>query len=505
MKTRLKTVAGVLALTFQPFNLSTFQPFNLSTLHAAVVPQKSQTDYYFSLPNATNSVTRTNLLGQVIGQPPAYRSLRREDVAWLREAACERAALANGSWWTANELGRRQARPVFGHFPLSQTNRFASYTVAREWRNGQLETNIVVGMVWVTNAFDVAYPMSVQTAEGRDLAKPDNSPGIDVFGGLSFGSGEERYLLSSNGLLQGSQHVSNVWPPSRTNIVTTVITNWGGYSWDEGGNWVSHRSNCVDVVTMPMTNGTVSVRTNSWTVSLPWEVSSASTNVTPFSTVDLLFDGREARWDDATPPAAMRTFPVYSYITNSYGFLSRKRWLVDATSNTNSFQCLKRYWWYDYGDDTWKLGDSIQTNQTSFVGLFVANDWGYENGNGRMVFPTRFEWDVVHTGDVCRIKSAMLYALVYVSATWRDGEAWTNCWGRYVAKVGTATKVGSPQGGKVCFEADVDGVTIAKDGARAVGAPVRGSWTAWEDDEAQYSVSFFLVYEMQPWASLPSW
>ena len=41
---------------------------------AATVPQKSQTDYYFSIPNATNSVTRTNLIDQVIGQQPAYRT-----------------------------------------------------------------------------------------------------------------------------------------------------------------------------------------------------------------------------------------------------------------------------------------------------------------------------------------------------------------------------------------------------------------------------------------------
>lgn len=461
---------------------------------AATVPQKSQTDYYFSIPNATNSVTRTNLIGQVIGQPPAYRTLRREDIAWLRESACERAALANGSWWTTNSPGVT-LRPVFGHFPLSHTNRFASYTIAREWRGGHLETNIVVGWNAITNAY--------RQAPGKDVAKPNSYSGVNVFDGLTFGSGETRYLAATNGLIQGSRFFKDAWPPNHTNIVTTVVTNWGGWSWDEGGNLVNHVSNHVELVTMPLTNGTVSVHTNSWSESLPWETTSVATNVTWWSYLDLLFEGGEARFDAAPAPAKMTPFAQYSYITNCYAFLARKKWLVDAVAQTNMI--ARDVYVYD------PYVDVLRTNyvlQSDSIGVRCQPGGYYTfsmSGSGRLVFPTRFDWAVVHTGDVCRIKSATLYALVDVSAQWEAGGSYTNVSGCCMRYVGTASKVATPQGGKVCFEATVNGSTIALDGAAAIGAPSYTTWAEWGFDEAAYYVSFYLVYELEPWASLPGW
>jgi len=474
---------------------------------AAVVPQKSQDDYLFSLPNATNSLTRTNLFGVVIGEPPAYSVLRREDIAWLREAACERAALAAGTWWTTNSRGRVE-KPVFGHFPLAQSNRFTRYTAAREWRGGHLETNIVVGWHWVTNAFGVLYPNLGQQA-GKDVPNP-GAHGVDVFGGLEFGSGETRYLASSNGLLQGSQYIKDRRPPYHTNVVTTVVTNWGGIGWDGDGAIVFHSTDRVEVVTMRMTNGVESVHTNRWSESLPWTVERVSTNVTTWSYHDLLFEGLEARWDDAPPPSAMKPFPVYSYMTNSYAFLRRKRWLVDMTSNTNLLD--REVFIYGGYDDNRYLATNL-TEKSSAVGVesvaVLYHGGGFrtfeKSGNGRLVFPTRFAWDVVHTGAVCRIKEATLYALVGVDASWQAGSSLTNVWGSYLQKVGTATKVGSPQGGMVCYEATLDGPALANAGAAAIGAPVRGTWEEWGDDTANYYVSFFIVYEMQPWASLPGW
>ena len=207
----------------------------------------------------------------------------------------------------------------------------------------------------------------------------------------------------------------------------------------------------------------------------------------------------------------MRPLAAYSYVTNCHGFLRRKKWLVDETANTNLLRSIVRRWEYDYTDDAWRMRPDTRTNETSAVGFFVngvvisTTAEGYEAGSGRLVFPTRFDWDVVHTGGVCRIKSATLYAKVEATAHFRSGGSWTNRWGTYVAKVGTAAKVAAPQGGKVCFEATVDGPAIARAGAAAVGAPVRSGWTAWGDEEASYAVGFFLVYEMEPQASLPGW
>lgn len=151
------------------------------------------------------------------------------------------------------------------------------------------------------------------------------------------------------------------------------------------------------------------------------------------------------------------------------------------------------------------------SNMTAEVGYHVSGFVvsaiveGYEAGNGRLVFPTRFDWDVVHTGGVRRIKSATLYADVSVAYDPIHDPGADMAWGRSVVKLGTAEMVPEPQGGKVCFEANVDGPAVARAGASAVGAPTKSSWTDWKNDFVSYSVSFFLVYELAPWASLPGW
>ena len=91
-----------------------------------------------------------------------------------------------------------------------------------------------------------------------------------------------------------------------------------------------------------------------------------------------------------------------------------------------------------------------------------------------------------------------------MTADWWTGSSYTNVWGGYMTKIGTATKVNAP-GGNVCFETSLNGTEIALAGAAAIGAPTRQTWTEWGDDEGSYYLSFFLVYELQPWASLPNW
>ena len=96
---------------------------------AATVPQRSAADYYFTRPVMTN-----NIVGTVMGDPPAYHLPRSEDVAWLHEAYGERVALAGGepygnSWTGALEEVVGEA-PEFGKWPLSETNRFTRWTTA---------------------------------------------------------------------------------------------------------------------------------------------------------------------------------------------------------------------------------------------------------------------------------------------------------------------------------------------------------------------------------------
>ena len=123
-----------------------------------------------------------------------------------------------------------------------------------------------------------------------------------------------------------------------------------------------------------------------------------------------------------------------------------------------------------------------------------------------MILPSRFDWDVVNTGGVCRIARADLYARVHVMAEWFVGDSYKDTNGTYVAKLGTATMMGRPPpGGKVCFEAHVDGPSVAKRAAAALGAPARSPGPAWGQATADYNVQFFLVYELEPWASLDGW
>ena len=107
---------------------------------AVTVPQASIDDYFFSRPNCTN------LTGTVIGEPPAYTTLRREDIAWLREAAAERAALQSRSW-NGLPISIKTVPNKIGSFPLSSSNTFSRYVTAKEWVSGSLQTNIVTTQI----------------------------------------------------------------------------------------------------------------------------------------------------------------------------------------------------------------------------------------------------------------------------------------------------------------------------------------------------------------------
>lgn len=456
---------------------------------AATVPQDSIGKYYFSAPYGTN------MTGTVIGEPPAYRVLRREDIAWLREAACERAALAQGEWWG---FGRRRLEPQFGSWPLAESNRFARFTAAKEWCGGILETNIVVGWNYVTNAYGGAGQPAV------DDSKPNGE--IDVFSGLSFGSGDGRFLAaSSNDFLSAA---TGPWDfPPHTNIVTTVVTNWGDYIGASG--YVPGYTTIVEHVSMAMTNGTTSVHTNSWTVPLPHVVTTVATNIVAGTVFDLMFAGGAAPWLDPVPPEPMRPFPDYAYVAESYGLLRQMDTLAELTDNTNIFEAVVHRW--ERSGDDWQLRPDTWTTETASVGLtlrgitIAAIAEGFESGAGRVVLPSRLSWDVVHTGDVCRIRRTDLYACVRAGLAWVEDGHWASTGGTYVATLGTASMLPGPQGGKVCFEATVDGPAIARTGAAALGLPAYSAWPDWKDDDGQYQVRFILIHHLSPRASLPGW
>lgn len=460
---------------------------------AATVPQQTLEDYYFSRPDMTN------LTGTVIGDPPAYNVLRREDLAWIYEAAQERQALASRSW--RGPGSHIASEPRFGHWPLSSSNQFSHYVTAHEWRNGHFETNIVVGYVSVTN-----------NGTGRDWPRYYQE-NISLVTADTAGSGQKRYIApNTNDFLQGAQTLSGTIFPSHTNVVISIVTNYpSSVGWPPEDNTTQH----VDIVTMPMTNGTVSVHTNKWSENLRQVTTNTVTNVTAGASYDLLFVGRQPQWYDKPCPPVMKWLPRYSYIRECYDYLKDMRYLFDETYNTNGVESIGWDWHPYSGPDGTvpEISASSPFYPTSSVPVVhVGLWWGMEPtaGSKPMAFPSSFSWEVVHTGGVCRIKSATLYACVSVSVDYSnyvDHDVDYEVYGHYATRIGKATKAATPNSqGMVVFERNVDVRGLLYDALSAVGGQYIDMSTGyWWGSSVSIVPVYFLIYEMQPWASLPDW
>lgn len=444
---------------------------------AATVPQRTLEDYYFSRP------IHTNLTGTVMGKPPAYNVMRYEDIAWLREAACERAALLAKSWRRLSTS--RVLMPNYGPFPLSYSNRFYRYTTAKEWVSGQMVTNIVVGWNYVTN-----WGAGIDTRTGYNSGK-------DIASGLSFGSGFSGYLSTNEAdwvqgtkLLAGSGSTWNL--PWHTNITTTVATNYPSSYWGDNG-LVLNRTTAVEVITMQMTNGTTSVHTNTWNVTLPQVQTTVTTNVAYGSSQDLLFTGGQAVPYDVPKPAPLSFIPLASTIEKYYDWLGGMRRIAFSASFTNSIQGMGYSWRYGELTDSW---------EGTYSTMYANSYRGYRPNGGKkeLVFITSFSWEVLHTGNVYRISKAVLYAVVNVYlSNYPDYRT-----GYYGKRIGELTKVGSPQSG-VYFKASVDLKDLIEEAATAAGITPPDFDGSWDNKEFRSSYQFYIVVDFAPWASLPDW
>lgn len=460
---------------------------------AATVPQQTLEDYYFSRPNMTN------LTGTVIGDPPAYNVLRREDLAWIYEAAQERQALASRSW--RGPGSHIASEPRFGHWPLASSNQFARYVVAHEWRNGHFETNIVVGYVSVTNN-GTGRDWPRYTGEDMSLVSDDTA-----------GSGLKRYLApDTNDFLRGTA----TWPaynlPSHTNVTVSVYTNYPAHiGWPPEDNTTQH----VEIVTMPMTNGTVSVYTNKWSENLRQVTTNTVTNVVAGADYDLLFVGRQPKWYAEPVPPPMRVLPRYSYIRECYDYLRGMRYLLDETHNTNGVEVIYWQWFPDYRSDGTvpeisASSPTYGTNNYPTVWVSVWSGGEPTSGTRLLAFPSAFSWEVVHTGGVCRIRSATLYACVSVYVEYSnfiDHATDYEVGGYYAVRLGEATKAGTPDPyGFVVFEKAVDVRGLLYDAMSALGGEYIDMSTGyWWGSSVSIAPRFYLLYEMQPNASLPDW
>lgn len=206
---------------------------------AAAVYPSSPSNYLFSTP-----LWPAHIRGDVMGTPPAYRVPRSEDVDWIAEAYGERAALANG------EMPSRgtSTRAEFGVWPLSETNRFYRWATAVDASG---VTNVVVGYNIVTN--DPASPFNLNSPKIRTL-----------YGQLDYYLGNNLLLWNPTG--DGAAYLD---PDATLSDVARAYKYYNAPSFTNTYLYPKTETvttNSTSTIEMPMTNGTVSVYTNHWSV-----------------------------------------------------------------------------------------------------------------------------------------------------------------------------------------------------------------------------------------------
>ena len=308
---------------------------------AATVPQNSAEKYYFSRPNLPS-----NIVGVVMGDPPAYNLPRSEDVAWLREAWCERAAMvAGGGGW--NGLPEYETEvPVFGKWPLAETNRFRHWTTATELlSDGVLATNIIVGYALATNngyGVDTAHIVAVDPSVG--IASLELLANTNNIGGGFLTPTNSVYVDEATAWWMGDP----AWRGTVTNIADEL-------------RWFPAWTNATNTVSMAMTNGTVSVWTNVWQVFAP---TSATFNVTNIQEKQLggpglLFKDRLFHGYNRPLPRGLLGILDTAAFTNQYDFLRGLHRIIGETAATNSMLATGYTEWD--GGESW----SGVTNNTA--------------------------------------------------------------------------------------------------------------------------------------------
>ena len=486
---------------------------------AATVPQHSPKDYYFSRPNMP-----TNIAGRVMGMPPAYSVMRSEDVAWLYEAYCERAALLSRGWrgMTSNAVLRAE----FGKWPLSETNRFARWTTAAEPTvDGGLATNVIVGYNWTTN---LGSGVDHAAIEAFRFDRLDINGKIILANTLAQPDG---WLSTDNGKLRTA--AANV-----TELYSTMVTNVWTRSVATNG-W----TNAVSLIKMTMTNGTESVFTNEWRAFAPGTRELATTNVRSRSLVDLVFNGGVAACytNEAPNFGLWRGTYRAAVVTNLYSWLEGMTRLGNDAIMTNRFRTL-RYQWYN--DDT-----RTTTNSAGHMFYYTASrqagrakgepswedvigyDYRPDQDVGSLSFSSGWGTNAVMAGGQNRMASARLWAVAFVehnehaSASSHDdsGESWsTNRYFAAVVPVGTAGQIAAAPNYGMVATASVNLRSLYEAALNAVGVPILSRGWAPSlrfpvPDPGEYSssssasvdvscdFSFVVVVDFAPRASLPGW
>lgn len=366
------------------------------TACAAGVSPSTASGYLFSKPLYPEKIT-----GVVMGSPPAYYTARSEDADWISEAIAERQALENGRMPDANTV----LYPEFGIWPLSETNRFHRWSTAVDVSG---KTNVVVGFHLVTNS----PPMGILS---DDVGHSYQTLVSRIAGLTRFGQ-----FLDGAASISPDPRVAYDWNesshPAYTNVTYMFVST-------------NSTTNAFSVIEMPMTNGTTSVYTNSWTFTAVKYDLVPVTNAAELTYIDYCHQGDGpfpvyTNYPYMTllsyPPA--RTEVIAAMYETLKGFVR----LWDNASITNSAQTLI----------LWDSTDGYRTNSTQTVGssywLHSSNAKSYSwnpqsqayeehefpNASGYMtptyvtIAPTRFSSQVVTTGEAARVEIEASFAVV---------------------------------------------------------------------------------------------
>ena len=464
---------------------------------AESVPQTSADKYYFTVPKHPGGIK-----GVVMGDPPAYRVMRSEDIDWINEAYAERNALRSGTIlsFPSNTVAE------FGKWPLYSTNGLIGWTtsISRENADEPVITNIVAKY---TLSDDIPNTLLLIGNPPRGSLVPWTSDSEKN----SYRSVEENVLLDEglpavyldpdqskwSSVSSYSTNYYDIDFPQVTEFATTTTTNWTG-RYLEHGEWRDSVRTNISYITMTMTNGTASVHTNMWIEILPHVETTLKTNIIHKSKLGMMFkSGLIELYDPQNPESDGGPFRT-SAVTANYGPL-RGAIVIAATCRnltTNELTQTIRDWYEhipsnpnDYDNTTndihktmgWPTKE-VTAKSTTTKSFFVdmeydpeTDEW-YEVGThieteslneGSIIdeahggvtcrLMTWLPTDTVHAGGVdSRIDSVDVY--VWADANWsRTWEVEDETGGEYKSSilcknVGAASEDGS-------VESVADGVT----------------------------------------------
>lgn len=507
-----------------------------SAAHAATVTPNAASNYLFTTPLRPASIR-----GLVMGSPPAYYVPRSEDIDWIEEALTERQVLRRGGFpYSKNTV----LRPEFGKWDLAATNRFYRWVTAVD---AEGVTNVVVGYHLVTNS-----PASLLN---RAVIDREN---LNTLVGMAAGA---LWNPTGNGDYRGKYLDPNATLTSGAKLckegIYTNIYSVAGFT----NGW----TNATSTISMPMTNGTVSVHTNDWAATKHFPTTFTITNVCEVLPFDACHSGGGPFPGYTNAPPLNSLFPsapvafsndyaalrgavrladslrtptnapsksIYSLkergvrytneIYSSYAAITPTPW---TDNYTRTYTNLNEQSWIGYefrrehstGEVTVDYytepdEDGYQTVESTVVPWFYIRTEEASTSDGTAVFKTRFTSDLVTTGGAMRVEVEAVYAGVEFCYDNYDLKTLV-----YEVEMRTNAVVRLPgpeldvSGTNATVKVLIDERAICEAAAQAAGAPAPPSSLDGDpgEDRGEYWrcewTGYYIFYRTHPSSKLDGW